>query len=294
MAEKIRIQRIKRSLSGAAGKRNRMDNRQIVKAAKSLFGLLQHILGSQQASGSQSSSRQKSGSSRPVPNQNGQKKTGKAGSQSDAQQRSRPKKIQEQPACRGKNESALPGSLQQLAARYEKELMDRTFLYTFEADGQTFQAPVEFEAGNFCHLFSIGSMVGRTDENQEEYAGMKGWNNVRSGKISYDRLKKLDPEEFEYYAREHGMFDQMKETVNHPQAVRYIAKNVPGSKLQADILLYRIFGSQTVHIALSRNNRNEWFPRSYFVRDVSKEKAYPTKYICSMPELGVSVKVKRR
>lgn len=182
--------------------------------------------------------------------------------------------------------------LQELARRYENELMPYCFEYTFrEKTRKPVQAFLEFDAGNFCHLFSIGSIVKETGEDPQQYAGMKGWNNIINRRITAESLERLDPEQYAYYAPEHALFDELCETLRHPSAVRYQAEKVSGSKLKADVLLYSVTGSQTIHIALSEDEDGRWFPRSYFVRDTDRDREYPTRYISGMPALDVSVRV---
>lgn len=185
------------------------------------------------------------------------------------------------------------GTLLDLADRYEEELADRTFSYTFKPKrGRAFRADVEFERSGFCHLFSIGSIVKSTREDPDEYAGMRGWRNIQKEAITFEKLQRLDPDEFEYYAKEYEHFDELIETVFHPQAVLFDPSKVPGSKLKSDVLLYGVHGSKTVHIGLSEGN-DGWFVRSFFVRDVKQDREYLTKYIHGMDPLEVSLKVKK-
>lgn len=184
-------------------------------------------------------------------------------------------------------------SLKDVADRYENQLADRTFVYTFQEKGRKpFRVPVQFERSGFCHLFSIGSMVRSVTPDVDEFSGMKGWKNIQEGRITLSMLRRMDPAQFNYYQNEFQMFDQMIETVNKPQAVLYDSKKVPDSRLKADILLYNIYGNRTIHVALSKDEDGDcWFVRSYFVRDNTRDKAYPTKYIANMKPLSVRVKV---
>lgn len=184
---------------------------------------------------------------------------------------------------------SLP-SLKELALQYENELADRTFEYTFcEKGKKPFTARVEFERSGFCHLFSIASASG--DSSNGELAGMKGWRKIQSGAVSFELLYKACPEQFAYYAPEWGMLDALIDTAKHPNAVRFVKEKISNSRLEADVLLYRIVGDQTVHLALSQG-KDGWFVRSYFVRDNARDREYPTRYIAGMPELDVKCSVK--
>lgn len=191
----------------------------------------------------------------------------------------------------------LPGmastSLKDVADRYEQQLADRKFVYTFQEKGKKpFRVPVSFERSGFCHLFSIGSMVQDVTPDLDQFSGMKGWNNIQQGTITLALLRQLDPGQFNYYQPEFQMFDQMIDTVLHPQAILYDPKRVSGSRLEADILLYNIYGDRTIHIALSQDPKDkDWFVRSYFVRENNRDREYPTKYIANMKPLSVRVKV---
>lgn len=190
----------------------------------------------------------------------------------------------------------LPGiatpSLQALADRYEEELTDRTFVYTFKPKGKkAFTAPVVFDRAAFCHLFSIGSLAKGSTPDLGEFSGMKGWRNIQSGKISFSMLKRMNPTDFAYYQPEYELIEQMIETVHNPDAVVYDGRKVPGSKLEADILLYRIVGNRTIHIAICPDRDGTWFARSYFVRDNNRDREYPSRYIAGMDPLTVKVKV---
>lgn len=193
------------------------------------------------------------------------------------------------PSHLGKN---VP-SLLSLADRFEKELADRTFVYTFKETGKPdVRAEVEFERSGFCHLFSVGSMVSDFTDDLSAFSGMKGWRNIKSEWITFEKLQQINPEQFDYYLQEWQMMDEMIQTALDPQAVRFIKSKLPNSRLQADILLYRVFGSKTVHIALSKG-KDGWFARSYFVRENGRDKEYPTKYVCGMPQLRVKTAVKQ-
>lgn len=200
-----------------------------------------------------------------------------------------------QPAARAGTTAASSlerDGLQQLALRYEKELCGRTFSYTFSEKGRKPQEVIlEFEPGNFCHLFSIGSMAKGAGLDPAEFSGWKGWNNIRSGKITYAHLQKLNSKDFAFYAKEQQMFDELLAVLQNPQAVRYLPEKVPGSRLSADILLYGLFGEDVIHLGISKDRDGSWFARSYFVRETGKEKEYPTRYLHGMPELKVIDKV---
>lgn len=186
----------------------------------------------------------------------------------------------------------LPSShpdLKQIADQYQQQLCQKPFIYRFETGkSNRITAEVSFTENGFCHLFSIGSIVKGCVADEEEYAGRKGWNNIQKGNITFESLKRMNPEQFEYYHPEHLMLDELVETAQNPQAVLFDKSKLPNSQLQADILLYKIFGDQTVHIALSQKE-GEWFVRSYFVRHNAKDKQYPTKYIAGMTPLKVKV-----
>lgn len=189
-------------------------------------------------------------------------------------------------------------SIQNLARRFEEELADRTFIYSFnevdangKRNGKSFSAPVEFERSGFCHLFSIGSIVKNQLSDLSEFSGIRGWNNIQNGKITFAKLAKSCPEEFQYYKHEYEMIEQMIETAKNPQAVLFDPSKAGSTKLQAKVILYRIYGDETVHIGLDEG-KDGWFVRSYFIRSNDRDRAYPTKYIAKMTPLDVKVRVK--
>lgn len=127
-----------------------------------------------------------------------------------------------------------------LAKRYEDELCDRTFVYTFqESNKEPFKVHVEFERSGFCHLFSIGSLVKNMTKDTSEFSGMKGWKNIKNGTLTFAKLSRVNPDEFKYYEPEYRMIEEMIETARKPNAVRFIKSKLPDSRLQADILLWR-------------------------------------------------------
>ena len=189
----------------------------------------------------------------------------------------------------------LPGmatpSLATLADRYEQELTDRTFRYTFQQKGKTpFKADLIFDRSAFCHLFSIGSIVKDYTPDLDEFSGMKGWRNIQNGKITMKMLRQINPDQVQYYANEYAMIEQLIETVNDPSAVLFDPKKVPGSKLKSDILLYRVFGNRTIHVGICQDQDGSWFARSFFVRDNDQDQ-YPSRYLHKMTPLKVKVKV---
>ena len=185
-------------------------------------------------------------------------------------------------------------TLLDLANRYEQELIPYEYVYTFKQKGKrAAEAVLSFEKGNFCHLFSIGSMVKGLTPDVDQFAGTKGWNNIKNGRITYPMLKQINPSQFEYYHKEQTMLDEFIDTLEHPKAVVYDKSRVKNSNLDADVLLYGIYGQDVVHLALSQDKYGSWFCRSYFVRDINKDKLYPTKYIANQAELDVKVKKRR-
>lgn len=179
-------------------------------------------------------------------------------------------------------------SLQQLCGRYENELMNRQFHYTLQDQkGRKEKAVLVFDAGNFCHLFSIPSIADKKAPDPSAFSGMQGWRNIQSGKITLSSLQKMDPEDFNFYHQEFFMFDELLDTVRNPRAVRYDPARVPGSRLKADLLLYGQYQGKVVHLALSRDRDGTYFPRSFFIRQEKQDKAYPTKYIEPMEPLKV-------
>lgn len=183
-------------------------------------------------------------------------------------------------------------SLQDLARRYEKELMNRQFCFPVQYEnGKKETVVLEFEAGNFCHLFSVASIADRSSRDLEPYCGTQGWNNIRSGKITLESLQKLDPEDFDFYHQEFYMFDELLQTLQHPKIVEYDPRKVKGSKLKADLLVYGLFDGPVIHLALSRGQDGIWFPRSFFIREESREKAWPTKYIEPMRPVKLTGKM---
>ena len=181
-----------------------------------------------------------------------------------------------------------PASLQTISARYEEELMNRTFHYTLQdARGRREKVQLIFEPGNFCHLFSIASIADKICEDPGEYSGMQGWKNIKNGKITLAALQKMDPEDFEFYQQEFCLFDELLQTIRNPRVVRYDPKKVPGSRLKVDLLFYGQFQGQVIHLALSKDQDGTYFPRSFFVRQEKQDRAHPTKYIEPMEKLKV-------
>ncbi|MCF0259966.1 MAG: hypothetical protein HUJ54_08900 [Erysipelotrichaceae bacterium] len=185
-------------------------------------------------------------------------------------------------------------TLKDIADRYENEIMPYEYVYTFKKKGAKPQtAAVRFEKGNFCHLFSIGSMVKGLTPDLDQFSGKKGWDNIQSGKITYDILKRANPNDFNFYHREQLMMDQLIQTLDNPKAVAYDKSVVKNSNLEADVILFEIFGNFVIHLCLGKDRDGRWFPRSYFVREVSKDLEFPTKYIANQTEMEVKLKKRR-
>ncbi|WP_304683833.1 PBECR4 domain-containing protein [Ileibacterium valens] len=188
-----------------------------------------------------------------------------------------------------------PISLKKLQNRYQEELMPYQFCYSISEHGKKKEEVIlEFDKGNFCHLFSIGSIVKNSTADLEPFSGMDGWRNIENGTITFRMLRNIDPQQFDYYHPEHLLFSEFVETIKDPQAIRYDKRKVKNSSLEADILLYRVVKQKVIHIALSKDKDGTYFPRSYFVRDVNKDREYPTKYINGMPALKVKTKIRNR
>lgn len=179
-----------------------------------------------------------------------------------------------------------------LADKYERELTQKVFHYTFSQKGRrSFQADLVFEKSNFCHLMSIASLVDHVTKDLDEYSGMKGWRNIQDGKITMRLLKAINPNDFEYYQKEYEMFDQLIDMIYHPKAVLFDPKQVKNSKLKSTIILYGVYGDRTIHLGIDQDRNGDWFARSYFVRENDKNDDYPSKYVANMPRLNVKLKV---
>lgn len=179
-----------------------------------------------------------------------------------------------------------------LANTYEKELTQKVFHYTFIQKGKRpFHADLLFEKANFCHLLSIASIVDNVTHDLDDYCGMRGWRNIQEGKITMRMLKALNPNDFAFYKNEYEMFDQLIETIHHPQAVLFDPKKVKNSRLKSDIILYGVYGNKTLHLGIDQDRDGTWFARSYFVRENDKNEEYPSKYVANMTPLQVKVEV---
>lgn len=190
--------------------------------------------------------------------------------------------------------SKLP-TLLKIADDYEKELAGTRFVYSLNEKGRKpVKVKLEFDETNFCHLFSISSIVKNVTPDTEQFAGINGWNNIKNGRITFGSLRKMDPKEFSYYQPEYSMYKEMIETIKNPEIVAYDPDKVPGSKLKSDFLLYKVFGAKVVHIGISKGEDGMYFPRSFFIRDVNKDKAYPTKYIAPMKHYRVKTETEKR
>lgn len=183
-------------------------------------------------------------------------------------------------------------NLLDLANTYEKQLTGKVFHYTFtQKNRKELQADLVFDRSNFCHLMSIASIASNVTDDLDDFSGMKGWRNIQNGKITIRLLKTINPVEYAYYQKEYEMFDQLIDTIYHPQAVIFDSKKLPNSKLKSDILLYGVYGNKTIHLGISQDRQDgTWFARSYFVRDNDKDHAYPSKYVAGMTPLKVKVK----
>lgn len=180
-------------------------------------------------------------------------------------------------------------SLRSMALHYQSELSEHPLTYTFEdSKGRKVKAEVDFDENGFCHLFSIGSIAKAAGLDPADFSGREGWNRIMDGRITFDSLKKLDPDQFAYYHPEHLMLDEMIEVIRHPKAVIFDASTCGNTRLEASVMLYGVFDDKTVHVALDHND-GRWFVRSYFVRDNDRDRKYPTRYIYGMAPLKVKV-----
>lgn len=178
---------------------------------------------------------------------------------------------------------------------YKSELLPNRYTYTIsQGSKKPVSVKLEFTEGNFCHLFSIGSIVKNVTPDLEQFSGMKGWKNIEEGRITFKTLRQMDPQQFAYYQQEYGMVSQLAEMVKNPKIVRFDKSKVPGSRLECEYILYGIFGARVVHLGISRDEDGTYFPRSFFIREVSQDKSYPTKYIANMPECKVKTRVSKK
>lgn len=186
--------------------------------------------------------------------------------------------------------SQLP-TLLKIQQMYEKNLLPYRFVYSISEQGhKPRQLKLEFNKRNFCHLFSVGSIVEDVTPDHEAFSGIRGWENIQQGRITFKTLRQMNQKEFSYYQQEFNLAEKLIETAENPDIVAYDPAKVPGSRLQCDYLLYKVFGSKVIHLGISHGDDGLYFPRSYFVRDVSKDKTFPSKYIAPMKHFRVKVR----
>jgi hypothetical protein len=157
-------------------------------------------------------------------------------------------------------------SLKLLADYYSTYLTP--FEYRFFTEDDTYIA-VRFPPEAFCHLVGMEFVAQKAVNRAEiyKYKGLDGFNNVNSGVISFDTLKKLNKGRFKSVKDKYVFFYLIPKVFNNKNAVQYRSEG--DSSILSDIIFYDNILNAYVHVGVVKNVDGVYVPRTFFVERVT-------------------------
>lgn len=132
---------------------------------------------------------------------------------------------------------------------YENELCGRMFKYKLSGK---IDVEIVFYKENFCHLLGLQHIYGKN----KKYLGINGYNNIKSGQLKRNNLKKHNKGEYNRIAIKLDHFDEIFNMLNSGEFIKfYQYRTNPISLIVADFIIYHDKSEYILHLFL-RQERN--------------------------------------
>lgn len=167
-------------------------------------------------------------------------------------------------------------SLKVLSEYYESYLNPFIYHYQIINQNQSNQnIELRFNSENFCHLLGVESIAKNSVKSSElcQYRGIRGWKNIKSGRISMKHLKQLNLKKFKSVKAKYVYFYLLPTLLEHPLGVRYNReKVVPPTRIECELLFYSLFENAVIHLGIEKDSSEPYYiPRTFFVEKLSED-----------------------
>lgn len=183
-------------------------------------------------------------------------------------------------------------SLDLLRLYYEQYLMPFTYKYNvIDEDENSFDIELRFDKENFCHLLGIETIVKRNVNSKMlwNYKGVKGWNKIRTGKLSFTELKEINKSLFKSAKSKFVFFYLIPKIIESPKAIKYDKSKVKGgTSIEGKIIFYDKQQNSYVHIFLEYDEEKKYhIARSFCIEKITDHNT-GTKFIDGQTKITVT------
>ena len=149
--------------------------------------------------------------------------------------------------------------LQQIQKYYEQNLCDRVFQYSL-TNGTVLQ--VIFYREVLCHLLGIQHIT-----NNRRYIGRSGYERIRSGELTIQRLKEMNRSGFARAKHRMEHFALIEHLMEHSAVFRFYPERAGSTRIQATFLIHEKERELYLHLFLARESPKSdiYAPMSYIV-----------------------------
>lgn len=134
---------------------------------------------------------------------------------------------------------------------------------------------VRFSKDKFCHLVGIESIVKYSVNSKtlKEYKGLKGWNNIESRDLTFDKLKRINKKRFKDKKDKMVFFYLIPLLLDKPKCIRFNRNMIQGStNIDCELLFYDTCHNAYIHIGLQKSDdKKYYFPKSFFIEKITEK-----------------------
>lgn len=187
--------------------------------------------------------------------------------------------------------------LKTLVDYYEMFLESFVFEYQIEYKDQTKDIiKLRFDKENFCHLVGLESIarysVPYTQLNN--YRGMIGWNNIKTGLIDFNHLKKINRVKFKNIKAKFVYFYLLPQIVENPSMIEFDNRKVnPPTRIRSKMLFYDQKINAVIHLGIDKHDKYDYYvPRTFFIEKLNDTNGFKDIYIENQETIKLIGKVK--
>lgn len=162
-------------------------------------------------------------------------------------------------------------SIDQLTVKLLQEYYDHYLYpnkYRYELDDKNVVELV-FNKENLCHLLGIETIIQKAvPMNQHvNYKGMRGYDNITNGTITFETLKHMDKKRFKSGKDKFVFFFWLHKLVESPNLLLEY-RSITSTQIVCDFMLYDTDAYVIAHLGVTKD-RELYYPRSFLIERIN-------------------------
>ncbi len=155
-------------------------------------------------------------------------------------------------------------NLQSILSEYENNLCDRVFKYELENNAVI---EVVFYREQMCHLLGLQYVYPKN----RKFLGMKGFEKIKSGKLTIDDLKKYNGKKTKFIKERLYNFGSVFDLMLNGDLIKfYQDRAYPPSLIDADFIIFKKDKAHILHLFLRQEQMNStlYVPVSFVIKSL--------------------------